>query len=132
MRQAMPGTAERMRMEIDQISTAGPVGLSVQAAPARVPRSHETAAASAVVETAAASGEASAHDVRGAVEAINNHVQSLTGNIQFSLDQESGDTLVKILDRQTHTVLMQIPSKQALEIAKALGKQQGLLIKEKV
>ena len=39
--------------------------------------------------------------------------------------------MIKIVDKKTETVLMQIPSEQALEIAKYIGKFQGLLIKEK-
>jgi flagellar protein FlaG len=66
------------------------------------------------------------------VESINKQLQPTAGNIEFSVDHDSGKVVIKIVDKKTETVLMQIPSEQALEIAKYIGKFQGLLIKEKV
>ena len=37
--------------------------------------------------------------------------------------------IVKVVDRETREVLRQMPTQEALEIAKALDRTQGLLIK---
>lgn len=70
-------------------------------------------------------------DVGDAVKLLNDFVEMSTQGIQFSLDDSSGKILVKIVDVETNTVLRQIPSAEALSIARSLDKLQGLLIREK-
>lgn len=70
-------------------------------------------------------------DVVDAVNLINKFVETSSQGIQFSLDDSSGKTVVKIVDVETNTVLRQIPSAEAISIAQSLDKLQGLLIREK-
>jgi flagellar protein FlaG len=70
-------------------------------------------------------------ELKHALDAINKRLQPIASNIEFSIDQDSGRTLVKIVDTATNTVLRQTPSKEVLAIAKELDKLQGLLIREK-
>ncbi len=65
-----------------------------------------------------------------AVSDINKTIQSLSPGIEFTVDKESDRVVVKIIDQQTNEVLRQIPTEEALEISKSLGKLQGLLIKQ--
>ena len=69
-------------------------------------------------------------EVRHALEAINRFLTPANGNIQFSQDEDTGKSLVKIVDTQTQTVLRQIPTKEAISIAKDLDRLQGLLVRE--
>ncbi len=63
---------------------------------------------------------------------INQAMSEMSSDIQFSLDEDSNKTIIKIVDQKTKEVLRQIPSAEALAIAKALDQaQQGLLIKQK-
>ncbi len=73
---------------------------------------------------------ASANDVEGATKKLQDFVASVRGDIQFSTDQDSGETVVKVIDKNTKDVIMQLPSKEALAIANALDKFQGLLVKQ--
>ena len=57
------------------------------------------------------------HKVEEATQKIQEHTQTKAGDIQFSLDQGTGKTVVKVVDAATKDVLMQFPSKQALAIA---------------
>lgn len=66
-----------------------------------------------------------------AVSAINKFLAPIASSIEFSIDEESGRTLVKVVDTDTNTVLRQFPSKEALDISHQLDKLQGLLLKEK-
>jgi len=66
------------------------------------------------------------------LEAINRFLQPVAGDITFSQDHETGKTIVKIIDTKTQTVLRQIPSEEAVEMAKQLDKLQGMLLREKV
>ena len=58
--------------------------------------------------------------------------QPINNSLQFSIDDDSGRTVVKVVDRQTEEVLRQIPSEEMLDIARALGKLKGLLVEQKV
>ncbi|HJW24567.1 MAG TPA: flagellar protein FlaG [Rhodocyclaceae bacterium] len=66
-----------------------------------------------------------------AVRRIKEFVQPINDSIQFSLDEDTGFTVVKVVDLQTKEVLRQIPSEEAINIAKALDKLKGLLIQSK-
>lgn len=70
-------------------------------------------------------------EVKRSLERINRFLQPTASNIEFAQDDETGRTVVKIVDKQTQEVLRQIPSKEAVAIAKELDKLQGLLVKEK-
>lgn len=65
--------------------------------------------------------------VEAAVAQIQQFTQALTQNLKFSIDEDTGKTVVKIVDVQTQEVIRQIPSEEAIKIAGALGKIQGLL-----
>jgi flagellar protein FlaG len=69
--------------------------------------------------------------LRAAVEKIQEFVSSTASDIEFSIDEESGRTIVKVIDRETEDVIRQIPSQEMLDLAKALDRLQGLLIKQK-
>lgn len=70
--------------------------------------------------------------LKSSVDTINNYLKSFDNNsIEFSIDTASSKVVVKLVDTQTQTVLMQTPSKEALAIAQALDRTQGLLIQTK-
>jgi flagellar protein FlaG len=66
-----------------------------------------------------------------AVQSLNKMMQSLSPDLEFSIDDESNRTIVKLVDQQTKEVIRQIPTRDTIEIAKALDRVQGLLIKQK-
>lgn len=70
-------------------------------------------------------------DVKQAVEKISEFVSSKQSELSFSIDDASGSQIVKIMDIQTKQVIRQFPSEEAVAIAQALDKLQGLLIKDK-
>lgn len=69
-------------------------------------------------------------EVRQAVSEINKAMQFMSRQLEFSVDTDSERTIVKVIDQQTREVIRQMPTKEALEIGKALEKAQGLLIKQ--
>lgn len=70
-------------------------------------------------------------DVKQAVEKIAEFVSSRQSELSFSIDDASGSQIVKIMDIQTKQIIRQFPSEEAVAIAQALDKLQGLLIKDK-
>ena len=69
-------------------------------------------------------------EVKQAVSDINKAMQFMSRQLEFSVDTDSDRTIVKVIDQQTREVIRQMPTKEALEIGKALEKAQGLLIKQ--
>ncbi|MBA5639740.1 flagellar protein FlaG [Duganella sp. LX20W] len=127
-------------MTIDSLSTASaarpierhPAGYDAAPAPAGTARAPATA-----VETAAAVKGAGAvptlDQVSQAVSQLNQSPQARAQGLEFSIDKDSKRTVVKVIDQTTKEVLRQIPSPEALEIAKSLGNtnhSSGLLIKQ--
>jgi flagellar protein FlaG len=70
-------------------------------------------------------------DVSAAVKKMNEAMLGSSQSLQFSIDEDSKDIVVKVIDQSTKEVVRQIPSKEALQIAKSIDKmQQGLLINQ--
>ena len=59
-------------------------------------------------------------------------ISGVTNDLRFSIDEDTGRTLIKIVDRETDEVIKQIPSEEFLRISRALDKFQGLLVKQEV
>jgi flagellar protein FlaG len=70
-------------------------------------------------------------EVKEAVEEVQTFIDKMAQGLQFSVDEDTGKTVVKLIDRNTDTVLRQIPTEEMLQIAKALDKISGLLIEQK-
>jgi flagellar protein FlaG len=64
------------------------------------------------------------------VKQLNETLKKLSQDLEFSIDSDMNRTVVKLVDQQTKDVIRQIPAPEALEIAKALDRLQGLLIKQ--
>ncbi|MDQ7990745.1 MAG: flagellar protein FlaG [Candidatus Dactylopiibacterium sp.] len=73
----------------------------------------------------------SREDVEGAIEKVQENLPPVARNLQFSLDEDTGHTVVKVIDTTTDEVIRQIPSEEFLAISKALDRFHGLLIKQK-
>ena len=71
--------------------------------------------------------------VQQATQAVQAMVQSKTSALTFSIDKESGKTIVKVMDAQSGEVLRQIPSEEMIALSHAMSTMQnGLLIKQSV
>jgi flagellar protein FlaG len=82
--------------------------------------------------TPAAETQARAADpeaVKEAVKAANDAVKAIKSELDFRVDEDTGKTVVRVVEKQTGTLIRQIPSEEMLEIAKALDRLQGLLVR---
>ena len=70
-------------------------------------------------------------EVEDAVSRLSKFVAPNQSEINFSVDESSGVRVVKIIDRNSNEVIRQMPSEEAVALARALDKLQGLLIKDK-
>lgn len=69
--------------------------------------------------------------VQKAVENLRQAVQSSSANLQFSVDGDTGKTIIRVVDGDTKEVIRQLPSEEVLQLAKSLDKLSGLLLKQK-
>ena len=68
--------------------------------------------------------------VTSAVSKISDFVQNLQRDLQFSVDQDSGRTVIKVVDSETEQVIRQIPSEEMLRIAERLDSPESLMFSE--
>lgn len=59
------------------------------------------------------------------VESINDYMQSSKRALEFSVDETSGRTVIKVMDAENDKVIRQIPPETALEIMKKLRDGDG-------
>lgn len=64
-----------------------------------------------------------------AVQRISEYVSASRPEINFTIDETTGTQVVRIVDSQSKQVIRQMPSEEAIQIAQALDKLQGLFIK---
>lgn len=124
-------------MTIDSISSPGgarSVDRTVAAADTVATASTSRAPAATTLETAnAVKGAApvpTLDEVNQAVSELNKASQAKAQGLEFSVDNDSKRTVVKVVDQTTKEVLRQIPSPEALAIAKSLDNSKGMLIKQ--
>ena len=84
------------------------------------------------VVSAARPAPPSAQELHAAVSSIQAKVSAISPELQFSIDQTSGRSLIMVTDQSTKDVLWQFPSEAAIEISKALDIfQKGALLNRK-
>ena len=69
------------------------------------------------------------HDVKeidDAVKDINSHFQASHRELQFAVDEDSGRTVIKVMDKDTETLIRQIPSDEVLKFARMLDEGADL------
>lgn len=73
----------------------------------------------------------SQQQVAEAVKKVASVIQPKASDLKFSIDDDTGKTIVRITDVKTGEMIRQIPSAELVEIAKSLDRMQGLLVKQK-
>ena len=110
-------------MIISPLSSVTPAGLAPDERPQPTFASHAVAGAAAPVTAP--------EGVKQAMQMISEAAQKFARNLQFSIDNATGKTVVKVVDALTGDTIRQIPSEEALDIARALDRTQGLLSRQK-
>lgn len=111
-------------MAADQFQAVAP--LQPAASVTRTGEQKTAAAPSPPVKT----GDIQPEQVKEAVQQIEQFTQTVAQNLKFSIDEDTGKTVVRIMDSQTNELIRQIPSEEAINIARTLGKIEGLLFND--
>ncbi|TFW26016.1 flagellar protein FlaG [Duganella callida] len=127
-------------MTIDTIgsaTTARPADRSAVSPDAAAASGVARAPATAVETVNAVKGSApvpTLDQVSEAVSKLNKSPQAQSSGLEFSIDTDTKLTVVKVVDQSTKEVLRQMPTPEALAIAKALDEQikssPGLLLQQ--
>ncbi|MDR0736908.1 MAG: flagellar protein FlaG [Zoogloeaceae bacterium] len=64
------------------------------------------------------------------VKELREFVKPYNTSLTFSIDEESGELVIKVTDNETGDVIRQIPSEDALKLAQALDTLKGLFIRQ--
>jgi flagellar protein FlaG len=67
--------------------------------------------------------------VRRAVETLNELVQNQRRSLHFSVDQDTGRTVIRVVDPATDEVIRQIPPEEVLNLARHLDGLGGVLLR---
>jgi flagellar protein FlaG len=72
----------------------------------------------------------SSEELNQAVKQIQDVITKTANRLEFSIDEDLGVSIVKVVDTESKKLIRQIPSEEVLKIAKALDTLQGLLVKQ--
>ncbi|WP_298310834.1 flagellar protein FlaG [Propionivibrio sp.] len=121
-------------MSIQSISLQTPVAQTATAAQAASPLPPERGAPAEAVSSRPVPASTPAEQqqqLETAVRSVQQFVRPMSGSLEFSMDDSTGKTVIKVVDSSTNELIRQIPSEEMLEIARALDRLQGLLIRQK-
>ena len=74
------------------------------------------------------SRSAEVEQTKQAVQDIERMMKLFSKNLEFAYDASENRAIMRVVDQETREVIRQVPTKEALEIAKALEKIQDMLL----
>lgn len=105
------------------------------------PATASAAAKLAASQPKAAGGQGGVNEQSGsagldeALRDLTGYVQNVQRNLQFNVDDDSGQTIIRVVDTETEEVIRQIPSEEVVALARHLKSmsegEQGLFLQEK-
>ncbi|MFB2813129.1 flagellar protein FlaG [Shewanella xiamenensis] len=125
-------------MDINIASTSAPLQSRVDLAqvPLKAPTADvelkRDAAVSAVeqsTEQSAAENEQNPRKLTQVASELSDMMSMMRKGLAFKVDENSGQAVVTVLDRDTGDVIRQMPSEEALKLAEKLSEVTGLLMK---
>lgn len=69
-------------------------------------------------------------ELNNAVADLNKVAQAASQGVRFSVDEDTGRTVVKVVDTQTDKVLRQIPTVEALKLWRSIEQMQGVMLRD--
>ena len=89
------------------------------------------AGAAEAVTTATQSKDAGNEQaLSAAISSVEEYIKPFNNRLEFNVDADVGRVVVKVVDKETEEVLLQVPSEEMLAIAKALDNIKGLFVKQ--
>lgn len=70
--------------------------------------------------------------IQDRVVEINSYMQNMNRSLQFSVDDKSGDTIIRVIDSETDELIRQIPAEELLVVRSSLEEYRGMLLEMRV
>lgn len=87
-------------------------------------------AAQDVARTNGPQEDPSEEALSAAIGSIEAYIKPFNNRLEFSVNDDIDRVVVKVVDKETEDVILQIPSEEMIAIAKALDNIKGLFIKQ--
>ena len=71
----------------------------------------------------AESSQISAEELQNVVKRLNENVQMVNRDLQFSVDEQSGRSVIRVVNAETQELVRQIPSEEILRISQYIKEQ---------
>ena len=70
-------------------------------------------------------------ELQSAVSKLNDYVQNVQRTLSFSVEEDTGTTVVQVYDSETEELIRQIPAEETIKLAASIEEQTAsLLLKE--
>ncbi|MDY0249512.1 MAG: flagellar protein FlaG [Pseudomonas sp.] len=116
--------------------TVGDVKVPAQTVGNKVPLNEKTTALQAAtkpendvapLDTAVKDAKAERDTLETAVSNLQDFTQNIQRNLNFSINESTGRTVVEVTDRVSGEVIRQLPTEEALRLAESLDEMRSLL-----
>lgn len=67
-------------------------------------------------------------DVKESVDRLNDLIQSVRRELHFSVDEDSGRTVIKVIDSKTQEIVRQIPAEEVMTLVERLAAERPSLM----
>lgn len=74
------------------------------------------------------SSQPSSQQLEHAAENLNKHVQNLQRDLHFSINDDTGETVIRVVDSESQKTIRTIPSEEFLEMTQQLNQTVGILL----
>ena len=122
-------------MNINPLNNAPPPvaqAATERAAPSSGANPASAGKAAPAKSTAATQAPATSDEVRQAADQVNAALKATSSSdLQFSVEGENKQVVVRVVDSQTKELIRQIPSEEMVAISKAMDNLSGLLVQQK-
>jgi flagellar protein FlaG len=116
------GTIKAVFPSAVQTAPAAPLGRAAEAA--------RTNAAPAKAAEQAEPKQQEKAPLEAVVSKLNDLVHELHRELQFSVDDKSGETVIKVIDSETDEVVRQIPSEEVVRLRERLREAAGVIFQD--
>jgi flagellar protein FlaG len=83
------------------------------------------------VPSAKESSQPSSQQLEKAATSLNKHVQSLKRDLHFSVDDDTGETIIRVVDSESQRMIRTIPSDEFISMSQQLNQTVGMLLNAK-